>query len=56
MIRQPDAAVGTGVHAWCLRHREGHCRGHWSVCAGHEVLVSLDSSQANTLLSVDYVF
>jgi hypothetical protein len=36
VIRKPDTAVGTGVHAWCLCHRESHRRGHWSVCDGHE--------------------
>jgi hypothetical protein len=36
VIRQPDAAVGTGVHAWCLCHGESHRRGHWSVCDDHE--------------------
>jgi hypothetical protein len=57
VIRQPNAAVGTGVHARCLRHREGHSRGHWSVCDGHEAVGIPAPSQAkSTSLSIDSDF
>ena len=56
VIRQPNAAVGTGVHDWCLRHREGHCRGHWSVCGGHEAVgILCFFTSKSYLLSKGYV-